>query len=390
MPQSLALALKHTLKLRFFDVDLVIRCDSPRFIGLFDIMYGRFGIDMLTPAHSPPLECAVLTGLDPADAAPVLIVDDQVYPLHNSRLIEGYVYERIMQEVVMRVRKHMLIHAGTVAYRGQGIVLAGSAFHGKTTLVLELIRRGCGFLSDEMAALGCTDGYVYPFPRSLRVRPQTLELLGLSGLADRATNWLGKYILDIESIQPACLAQPTLLTHVVILRAPDAVSPVDMNMAEPAVTVRVDRVNADMLAAVRQIASVYDVQIDSAYGYPVLKVCSDQRMQTLAQIEAICQAYQIEVLTIFKQAEARPDFSGPARLQSIPRSQGVLELLQHFLGGQRSVLLQQDYQGNLTHLFMQLASLLSQAQCYRLDVGPLDTMADLVCDMAGVKGKKKE
>ncbi len=383
MHSSADVALEHSLMLRFFDVDVIIRSDAPRFIDLFRVMYGRFVIDTLAATPVAPLECTVLTGLHQHYTTPVLLLADQVYPL-DARLLEGHVYERVVQEVVTRVRSHVLLHAGVVAYQGQAVVLAANAFHGKTTLVLELLRRGCSFLSDEMAALGRTDGYVYPFPRSLRVRPRTLELTGLTGLADPAATWLGKYILDIERLQPGCLAQPTPLTHVVILHSVRHISDVHPHTAEPTMAVRVDHVDTDMLTAIRCIAGVRDVQVDSAYGYPVLNIWSSHRTRTLAQIEIICRQYHVEVLTVFKHAEARPDFTTPARLQSIPRTQAVLELLQHFLGGHRSALLQQEYQGNSTYLFMHLAALLTQAQCYRLDVGSLSTMADLVCDLVGL------
>ena len=56
-----------------------------------------------------------------------------------------------------RVRSHLLIHAGVVSRDGQGIILVADARHGKTTLVLELVRRGFQFLSDEMADLVCND-----------------------------------------------------------------------------------------------------------------------------------------------------------------------------------------------------------------------------------------
>ena len=55
-------------------------------------------------------------------------------------------------------------YAGVVSYQGKGLLLVADAEHGKTTLTLELVKRGFAFLSDEVAALGRIDHRVHPFP----------------------------------------------------------------------------------------------------------------------------------------------------------------------------------------------------------------------------------
>src|SRR3990167_1817839 len=71
-----------------------------------------------------------------------------------------------------------------------------------------------------MAAMGRTDHLVHPFPRSLRVRPGTLELVGFPDAAEGAPTWLGKLILDIEEIKPGCLGKAVPISHIVILQDP--------------------------------------------------------------------------------------------------------------------------------------------------------------------------
>ena len=63
------------------------------------------------------------------------------------------------------------IHAGSVAVENLVIVLPGSSFAGKTTLVAELVRRGASYLSDEYAVLD-DDGLVHPYPKPLSIRPR--------------------------------------------------------------------------------------------------------------------------------------------------------------------------------------------------------------------------
>lgn len=65
--------------------------------------------------------------------------------------------------------KHIFVHAGVIAWKGKAIILPAYSFHGKTTLVAELIKRGAIYFSDEYAVLD-EEGLVYPFPKMLSLR----------------------------------------------------------------------------------------------------------------------------------------------------------------------------------------------------------------------------
>lgn len=63
----------------------------------------------------------------------------------------------------------VFLHAGVVAWNGQGIVIPAKSFQGKTTLVAELVKKGAIYYSDEYAVLD-EDGLVHPFPKMLSMR----------------------------------------------------------------------------------------------------------------------------------------------------------------------------------------------------------------------------
>lgn len=376
-----ATAAPHQVRLHFFDLDAFIRSDSSAYIHLFSQMYRRFRANGTTTPNRPPAEFVVLTGSDNAWGQPIMILDGEVRPLRDPRLLKGYTYDGVLNAIVAGVRSHFLIHAGVVSSSRAGIVLAADAGHGKTTLVLELIRRGCKFLSDEMAALGRTDGKVHPFPRSLRVRPGTLELTGFPKAAAGAPEWLGKLLLDIEEIQPGSLGEATAISHIVILQDPDAPTKQNSEGPEREMGVLVDHIDEALLAAVHRIEGVTEVHPDVERGYPTLRVRAAHRMSVLAQIETICQEQQVLVLDVSKRPETQPAFDHPARLEAIPKSRAVMELLRRFQGGHKSALLQEEFGGSSAHLFLELATLVRQAKCYQLFVGPLSEMADLVCGL---------
>jgi len=381
MGSSSARSTTRQLRLRFFDLDAIIRSDSNAYISLFARMYRRFRASDSPDQGQPPAEFVVLTHPDNPWGHQVMILDGEVCVLNDPDLLEGYTYDGVLNAIVGAIRSHFLIHAGVVSSNGQGIILAADSGHGKTTLALELVRRGCKFLSDEMAALGRADGWIYPFPRSLRVRPGTLEMTGFPEPATGAPEWLGKLLLDIDKIQPGSLGEAVSLTHVVILQDPSVAPERTPDGAEREMGVLVDRLDERLLVAVGQIEGVTAVWPDVERGYPTLRLRAAHRMSVLSQVETLCQEQEVLVLDISKRAETHPTFETPARLKAMSTSQAAVELLRRFQGGHKSALLQEEFGGSSTRLFLELATLVSRAQCYRLSVGPLNEMADLICDL---------
>lgn len=371
------------LHLRFFDLYTVIRSDSGEFINLFAQMYRRFRVDSASSAALSTAEFVLITNPDNQWGKPVIILNGEVCPLSDAKLLEGYAYETILISIITRIHSHILIHAGVVSRNGRGIIVVADARHGKTTLVLELVRRGFRFLSDEMAALGRTDYKVHPFPRCLRVRPGTLELAGFPVAAVDARRWLGKLILDIEEIQPDSMGEVSSISHIVFLQDPLEDKTDTLNHKQD-ITILVDRLEETLLSGISQIEGVTEVEAGVDYGYPAIILRAIRTTYALLQIEALCKKHNILILDVVKGVEGSPAFDLPARLEVLPKSQAVVEILKRFQGGYKSELLQDEFGGSAARLFMELSSLINQANCYKLFVGRLNDMADLVCNMVSV------
>jgi hypothetical protein len=71
--------------------------------------------------------------------------------------------------VAERAPDHLFVHAGVVGFDGRAIVMPGSSFAGKTTLVQAWLEAGATYYSDEFAVLDRA-GRVHPFARPLSVR----------------------------------------------------------------------------------------------------------------------------------------------------------------------------------------------------------------------------
>jgi hypothetical protein len=95
----------------------------------------------------------------------------------NSSSKEEF-YDFVESEIRLTVAEYavsrVFLHAGVVGWKGKAIVIPGSSFSGKTSMVAALIKKGALYYSDEYAVLD-EKGYVHPFPKMLSLRGITDE-----------------------------------------------------------------------------------------------------------------------------------------------------------------------------------------------------------------------
>jgi hypothetical protein len=146
--------------------------------------------------------------------------------LGRRRLIEvrttggllGRLIFEINGEAIRRTRRVMLLHAGAVAWKRQGVLLPAKRESGKTTLVAGLIRAGFNYLTDEAAVIDPGDGYLHPYPKPLSVDHPSMELL--SGLRERLLPELGsgsyiQYQVPPGDLRPRAIGRPCRVRYVV-------------------------------------------------------------------------------------------------------------------------------------------------------------------------------
>lgn len=275
------------------------------------------------------------------------------------------------------------MHAGVVSRKGQGVIIIADSGYGKTTLVIELVKRGFHFLSDEMAALGRNDRKIHPFPRCLWIRKGTLELVGLSQKSTHAPIWMEKVLMDIEDILPGSYGETTSINHVIILQDCAESEGRLQNQATQDISVLVERLDNSLLVRISEIEGVENVHVETVHGYPTIKCNAARPTSALVKIESLCREFQILVLNVIKGTEHYPSFRLPADIKGIPKSEAVISLLKRFQGGYMSKVLHDEFDGNSIPLFLELSAMIEGAKCYQLSVGPLKDMADLVCGVVG-------
>ena len=78
--------------------------------------------------------------------------------------------------IALHARSGAFVHAGVVGWRSKAVLVPGPSHAGKSTLVAELVRGGAVYFSDEYAVVDAT-GRVHAYPRPLRLRQSTVQLL---------------------------------------------------------------------------------------------------------------------------------------------------------------------------------------------------------------------
>ena len=79
--------------------------------------------------------------------------------------------------IASHANQYLIIHAAAVERNGQAFILPGTPGSGKSTLCAALVGNGWRLLSDEMTLLSTYDGKIYPVPRPISLKNQSIEVI---------------------------------------------------------------------------------------------------------------------------------------------------------------------------------------------------------------------
>jgi len=150
---------------RFYSIlgaGVSLETDSPAFLERFHRDYAWFRTS--SSRGKPQLFCSVLLqGGDPS-----VRVNRHCVSLNGHPHPTSGAYHFVVRHIYEKIRGFVLLHAGVVTRQGKALILAGPPGVGKTTLVLELLRSGFTFFSDDVCPVDRMTKLVHPFPRSAR------------------------------------------------------------------------------------------------------------------------------------------------------------------------------------------------------------------------------
>jgi hypothetical protein len=202
--------------------------------GATELTFQAFGVRARVTAPREYFDCVLAllppgsqrcaaTGLNAAlvltaDANGVfeIIRDGRTFAGGLSRDIALEVLERELHSLVaFRAPDHVFVHAGVVAHGGVAVVLPGTSFAGKTTLVAALVHAGAEYYSDEFAPID-RDGLVHPFAKPLSLRDHRAQQIAhhvdaLGGIAGENPLRIGAIVFTSYNGRTTWAPRP--LTH---------------------------------------------------------------------------------------------------------------------------------------------------------------------------------
>jgi hypothetical protein len=357
-----------------------IQTDSTEYLELFRKTYRHFLVDQPNPEGQVPFNVSFSIEQDNCSGKHRFIINGEEKQFMDQRLLQSeYVHALIFSSLYSHVSSHYIHHAAALSFKEKGVILTADSGYGKTTLTLALVQRGFHFLSDEIAALGRKDGLIYPFPRGLHIRGKTFNLLDLQVPAEKASRWFGKYLLDIEDIFPGMIGEPASISHVFVLK--NAGNPEPDSSNSSMFKAVVSHTNPAFLQQIHEHSDIPGVQVGEEEGYPCLIVQTTHRMKVIPFLENLCCQQGIIILDLMIKEDEIPDFSPTVKCERISKSQAAHELLRRFLGGYKTAILNSENCQDSTKLLFDLASLLGNADCYQITVGPLKEMVEVISNL---------
>lgn len=363
-------------KYKFFDQQFELRSDDTDTLTLIDVMFRRFAV---TDNENNSDIYQVLTNLG-GQAEAGIITKNYCYKIEQPKLLPSLAHGIILRNTLEQIRSHLLFHAATLSRRGKGIILAADSGCGKTTLTLALVRQGFKFLSDEVAALSLKDGKLTPYPRCLLLRMGTLQIFQQLGwklpphhIAHQSDNRIAIHF------SPALLGDTCQPHNLIIIERPDKA---DDRICKLTLDSLPDRLLADLQTIVAHKNANIDIQpienkqclIKDYQYFPVLKA----KEAHINKIHQTCEQHGVLVLDVEEAAVAQIYYDKAPQLQEISKLTAVLSLLKSFLGGYRSALIQENYQGSVAGLVEPLVKILEPVKCYKLTPGKLDDTVEII------------
>ncbi len=349
---------------QILDLCLVLESDSARFADLFERDYHRFRTAGC--GGRPKVEVSVRL----RNPSPSLTIDGRLISLKGHPEPEIQAYRLVLEALFAKLDNFLLLHAGAVVDEGGALIVAGPPRSGKSTLVLELVKRGFAFYSDDICPLHRESGHVHPFPRSPWAEPA-----GCGTAADQRGARLrgGKHPVALADSDAGVDAAPFEARCLVCLdpdEPPPPLCTLTLTLKEDGAAQVVDALRAKGSVTLEKAEST---DLDWFVRYPTGRGLT-------AEIGTLLDKHRKRIWSVFRNDAVSPDFSRTPLLEPISTDSAAFRLLRDLKQPPPRAWDRRDESGGESpgRLFVTLNGLIRHAACYRLRVGRLDDIADLI------------
>ncbi len=347
---------------------VTVTSDSKELLTKLDNLYGWFRVP--SADHGKKLILSLILGNGRVPRFEVirpkarrmqnaLSKDLQFQSGSNYRDPVSWGLQKIIGTILLETKEHLVLHAGVVAYDGFALILAGPPGTGKTTLVLELLKKNFRFMSDDLCPINRKTHLVHPFPK----RPWVVQ----SGSEKDPSQRARKKLLVSDQLKMKLVsrfARP--FGWIMCLDEPDWYS------REHEIRISLQKDLEKPLLS--HLASLSGVQVEMVgHNSCEMRVRYPKRVGLTKTIRKLLNQNQTAITDAFKWERVCPDFSSKPVLRSIRTHEATFRLLRHLKG---SDFFLPDLVG--ASLFWECAAILADVPCWSLKVGELEETVNLI------------
>ena len=362
--------LGHTLRLAILSKSFKISSDGPEAIQVLRFQYRHF----LVPPAAGEVDHQIDFRL--IGPRPTLSVDGHRMSLppspHRTAHALGLAFETLLDSI----DGYMFIHAGVVARAGRGLLICGPPGFGKTSLVLNLVDRGCQFLSDDLAPLSLSTGWIAPFPRSLGIvaRPRHRASLGDRVPREARLRFGGKWLIDPGAVPGLRLGGSSRPALVVLLGPAESTS----GRILPRFEIAIHPSLSSSLSECFKNTDTRPRKVRKSSRIVVYRVTPGATRAVTSRLQAWVRDHRPGVLWLTRITRPAGTFRSPLRITPVPPKEGIVEILEDLLNrrpGSRGL---RALGGSPGLLLLKTADLLHKIPFYRLRGGGIKARSDAV------------
>jgi hypothetical protein len=374
VPGALRKRLSSVLEDRFgiLGLDVRLRTDSPRLRDFFQHAYRWFPP---TPSASRLDLAALLHGAPGVRA--LAAAGEEVIDLQRSPSPENQAFVYLLGALMDRIDGSVLVHGAAVCFESRGIILAGPAFAGKSTLVVELMKRGHHFLSDDAAPLHRSSGALLPFPRAVGIRkgPDGGSPPGFDPAGEGVLALPHRWLVDPAALGARLPAKPCTPAFLFYLD-PAGWS---AGRTEREVTYEIALAEeGEALQAELKEMGVVSVRRIQERPFPTLAARFVRTEHAVSDLVSLQRRHRNSIIYVEEIRPAVPRPAGPPVLQEVPVSALLLDLVRDVLNRGEGSRLMEAHGGRVGSLVFELGSLLGAVRCHRVSSGSPGAVAETI------------
>ncbi len=363
---------QHSITLFCWGRSIKISSDDPEAIAWFAGVYSRF-----IEINQSIVDISFFILSRPAHRrCPLLLVEGQMYDLPETACYVEHAELLLFRYLFEQLDDYIVLHAGVVTRQGRAIIIYGQSGFGKTTLTLELLRRGYGFMSDEFCPVRLSDCMVEPFERLVGLRKSSPFYSRLDLQRSLSLESQGKVYLDAADMFPYQTAQPCPPGIFI-----EIVGELDSNVCPPggiALDIYMCRDSSSVPDALSCLPGVTISGPIMKGSYPVYRVRASERTGFVTRFNRIWQENSNDIFSVIPYRGEIDSYESLPKLCSVPAFEALTSLASNIVNRAPNGRLLAAHGGKVSSLVMVLGSALHNTSFYSLQPGQLDKMADII------------